>query len=96
MKRKLFDNISYTLTLKRKLFDNIGYLFAKKMKTEYLLYQEVTSDSLLEHFGRNRKLNNQGKRSSHCDAQSLAIIVADVLEIHQYFQFTTNESFRKC
>ncbi|XP_046634138.1 uncharacterized protein LOC124313317 isoform X2 [Daphnia pulicaria] len=57
---------------------------------------EVTSDSLLEHFGRNRKLNNQAKRSSHCDAQSLAIIVADVLEIHQYFQFTTNESFRKC
>lgn len=54
---------------------------------------EVTSDLLLEHFGKNRVLDNSGKRSSLCDAQSLATVVAEVLKVHQYFPFTTNQSY---
>ncbi|XP_032782304.2 uncharacterized protein LOC116920253 [Daphnia magna] len=54
--------------------------------------EQVTVDHLLEHFGKNRILN-KGKRSSQCDAQSLAVVVAEILRIHRTFPFKANENF---
>lgn len=53
--------------------------------------EQVTVDHLLEHFGKNRILN-KGKRSSQCDAQSLAVVVAEILRIHRTFPFKANEN----
>ncbi|XP_057372041.1 uncharacterized protein LOC130692959 [Daphnia carinata] len=52
--------------------------------------EQVTVDQLLEHFGKNRVLD-KGKRTSQCNARSLAIVTADIVRIHRAFSFKANE-----
>lgn len=51
--------------------------------------KRVTCDLMLEHFGRNRVLDH-GKRTSRSDAQSLSIVIAEILKAHQTILFVAN------